>query len=239
MLFGLIGKKLSHSLSAQLFNRRFYPDHTYSLYEISDVREIFSLIEKNPQLKGLNVTIPFKTEVISLLDIVDEDARLIGAVNTLLIEGRKLSGFNTDVIGFEKAYNEVLRKKHSLAIVLGTGGASRAVCYVLEKYSIPYKLVSRSKKNQEVLTYYELSHFSEPMSLIINTTPFGMYPKINEVPPLPDNVFGKQPDVIDIIYNPSKTLLMIQAEEKGCTTFNGMEMLKLQAYESWKIWGLL
>ncbi len=239
MLFGLIGKKLSHSYSAQLFQERFANLHSYLLFEISTVQEVISLIEKYHELKGLNVTIPYKTEVIGLLDWIDETAIEIGSVNTILIEKGYLKGYNTDYIGFEKAYLSVLKNQHALALVLGTGGSARAVQFVLEKYNIDYVCVSRQKKGIKVIDYSELQNFQKEVSLVINTTPLGMFPDIDQMPPIPTSILNSKPDVIDLIYNPSETKLLKLASQKGCICYNGLEMLKQQAIESWKIWGLV
>lgn len=238
MLFGLIGKSLKHSYSQRLFDEYFQGKYHYQLFELEEIGLLQRLIQEQPDLRGFNVTIPFKSEIIPYLHQIDNVANEVGAVNTVFIKNRQLKGYNTDVVGFEIAYQAVLCKEHTQALVLGTGGASKAVAYVLNKYHIPFRFVSRTKKDSTTIGYDELENVSANVSLIINTTPVGMYPLVNEMPPLSSCVFNSKPTVIDLIYNPEKTLLLKVAEDAGCAIYNGMEMLKQQAIESWKIWGI-
>ncbi len=238
MLFGLIGKSLKHSYSKRLFDEHFHGLYSYTLFELDEIYLIGQLLKEYPTIRGLNVTIPYKSEIISYLHHIDQMALQIGAVNTILVENGYLKGFNTDVIGFEQAYRSILCNNQSLALVLGTGGASKAVAYVLNKYHIPFRFVSRTKKTTDAFLYHELDNLLLNVSLIINTTPVGMYPLIDDTVPISFNVFSSKPTVIDLIYNPEKTMLLKLAEEAGCTIYNGMMMLKQQAIESWKIWGI-
>lgn len=238
MLFGLIGKSLKHSFSKLLFEQQFRGKYDYKLFELENIHEFIHLLKHNEQIRGVNVTIPYKTEIIQFLHYMDEISTNVGALNTILIDNHKLIGYNTDVVGFEYAYQMVLQKKHSLAVVLGTGGAFKAVCFVLRKYQIPYVGVSRTKHDTNIVTYNELEQLSPYISLIINTTPVGMYPEETQMPPISLSCFENKPVVIDLIYNPETTMLLQYAQKAGCKTFNGFEMLKKQAIESWKIWGI-
>ncbi|MCX7863041.1 MAG: shikimate dehydrogenase [Bacteroidales bacterium] len=238
MLFGLIGKSLKHSYSKILFENKFSSQYSYLLFELESIEMFPTLLEQHNDILGLNVTIPYKTAIIPYLSKLDNKAKNINAVNTLLIKNGNIIGFNTDIIGFEKAYNVVLEKKHTLALILGTGGASKAVSYVLKRYKIPYLFVSRNKFSEDTVLYSDIMKMNISVSLVINSTPIGMYPNVDEMPFIPDNILYQKPVVIDLIYNPEKTKFLQKAEIFGCSIFNGIEMLKLQAYESWKIWGL-
>lgn len=242
MLYGLIGKHLSHSKSADLFNEAFFPHHEYRLFEMENTNEIIELVKEHKDLFGLNITIPYKSEILKYLDNVDETAQKVGAVNTVTIKRESnhiyLNGFNTDVFGFYNAYKTVLSKKHLLALILGTGGAAKAVEFVLSQLSIPYLLVSRTRKDEKTILFNELGNMDYGISLIVNATPIGMFPKTDEIISLPLKLFNTKPDCIDLIYNPEQTSFMKIAQKHRCYSVNGMEMLKQQAYEAWKIWGL-
>lgn len=242
MLYGLIGKPISHSKSAELFEARFKNIHQYRLFELDQLNEIQELINSHPELSGLNVTIPFKKAVIDIINEIDPSAKEIGAVNTLTIvrTGNDfiLKGFNTDFVGFEKAYADILLQNHSFALILGTGGASLAVAHVLSKYNIPFTFVSRKKQNASCIRYGDLNHLGEKVSLIVNTTPVGMFPNIDDSIYIPESLFRNRPYVIDLIYNPPKTSTMLKAQQYDCFTTNGMDMLKYQAEESWRLWKL-
>ncbi|HOU98832.1 MAG TPA: shikimate dehydrogenase [Bacteroidales bacterium] len=242
MLFGLIGKPISHSKSAKLFEAKFKKIHQYRLFELEQLNEIHKLIKNHPDLSGLNVTIPYKKEIFDYLNEVEAAAAEIGAVNTIIIERRVndfyLKGYNTDFIGFERAYASVLSQNHSHALILGTGGASLAVAYVLRKFTIPFYFVSRKKHFPSCLHYDDLVNFEKKVSLIINTTPVGMFPNINDSINIPEVILKNRPYVIDLIYNPLETLIMKNAQRYGCFAVNGMDMLKYQAEESWRLWKL-
>ncbi len=242
MLYGLIGKHLSHSKSAELFNEAFFPYHEYRLFELECVKEIHGLIERNKELCGFNITIPYKSEMLEYLDEVDEATQKARAVNTVVVKRKNnqisMKGYNTDISGFSKAYEQILSKKHTFALILGTGGAAKAVEFVLNKYNISYSLVSRITKNDNTVLFSDLIKHNYNISLIVNATPVGMFPNTNETIALPEKLFKAKPDCIDLIYNPELTSFMKTAHEYGCYSVNGMEMLRQQAYEAWKIWGL-
>ena len=244
--FGLIGKTLSHSFSKGYFTNKFskegIQDCSYDNYPIESINDLPHLIENNKQLLGLNVTIPYKEEVLSLLNEIDSDAKEIGAVNTVKIERTpegsvNLKGFNTDVYGFRKPLEEVIMPTHKKALILGTGGASKAVAWVLESLGIDFSYVSRNPKTDRDFAYGQLT--SEDLSgfkLIINTSPIGMYPKVKEAPNLPYCGLSKEHILYDLVYNPELTRFLKKGKEKKATLINGLPMLYLQAEKSWEIW---
>ena len=231
--YGLIGKTLSHSFSKRYFDGYFKdkPDCLYDLYELESIDMLPQLVSFKQPL-GLNVTIPYKQSVLPFLDELSEEAKAVGAVNVVKLDYNSdtplLKGYNTDVYGFEMSLLPLLQSYHDKAIILGTGGASKAVAYILDKLNIDYRFVSRSKKEDgKIINYHHLS--SEIISshlLIINTTPVGMYPNTTICPHL----------FYDLIYNPAKTMLLKEAESRGAIIKNGMDMLILQAQKSWEIW---
>jgi shikimate dehydrogenase len=241
--FGLIGYPLTHSFSERYFTEKFVRegvrDCSYTAWSLSAIADLPSLLT-DPELCGLNVTIPYKQQVLPYLTIQNEVVRAIGACNCIKILGGKLEGHNTDVIGFEQSLIKKLQPHHTQALVLGTGGAAKAVGYVLEKLGIGYRFVSRKVGRagaDENLSYEEvdgpllLSH-----TLLINTTPMGMYPKVEEAPPLPYEALSPRHYLFDLVYNPERTLFLQKGEQRGATVENGYEMLILQAEESWRIW---
>jgi len=242
--FGLIGYPLSHSFSKGYFSNKFEEEQIvncrYENYPLDDIALLPELIKVNPDLKGLNVTIPYKEKVLSFLNEISPEAREIGAVNTIRIEknndSAKLVGFNTDVYGFLESLKPLLEKHHQSALILGTGGASKAVKYALKSLGISYKFVSRNKI-PEGFTYEELSEdIISKYTLIVNTTPLGTYPKTDEYPPLPWQFIGSNHFLYDLVYNPAVTNFLKQGLEHGSKTKNGLEMLHLQAEQAWKIW---
>lgn len=243
-LFGLIGFPLSHSFSRKYFTEKFrkenITDACYELFEIPDAMEVLDLAERHPDLAGLNVTIPHKEAVIQYLDELDEPAKQIGAVNVIkvLSDGR-LKGFNSDYHGFRKSLLSFLPADCSLvekALILGTGGAAKAVKAVLQGLNIPYTEVSR-KASGTTLGYEELSQaILSKHKLIINTTPLGMYPKTENLPPIPYHHLSEEHYLFDLVYNPEETSFMKMGGENGARTKNGMEMLILQAEKAWNIW---
>jgi shikimate dehydrogenase len=243
MLYGLIGKKLLHSQSAVLFEKQFGKKHEYRLFEMDRIEQIKNMLEKYPDLRGFNVTIPYKEAIIPYLHSMDDKAKKIGAVNTVRIKRNgdrfELLGYNTDVLGFEKAYSDILNAKHSFALILGTGGASKAVAFVLDLYKIPYLFVSRTKSGEKIICYSDIQHLKQSVSLMVNTTPVGMFPNTDEMPEIPESIFKNKPAIIDIIYNPVETKLMNVAQKYDCEAINGSTMLSYQAEEAWKIWGLI
>ena len=250
-MYGLVGKKLGHSFSKDYFTKKFSElnlDYSYQNIEIENIGDIIPFIKENKNLKGFNVTVPYKEEIIPYLDELDPVAKEVGAVNTVKVyDDGKLKGFNTDVIGFEKllsrdAINLVRTSGMKEALILGSGGASKAVQYVLNKKNIPYKVVSRSFKlgvRSEGLgmSYEEINSIGfEPYSIIINATPVGMFPNVNECLELPYSTIGPDNVFIDLIYNPEETLFMKKARQNGAVAFNGLTMLHEQAEAAWEIW---
>lgn len=235
--FGLIGYPLSHSFSAQYFKLKFsnenITDAEYLSYPIENLGHIFNLFEKG--LLGLNVTIPYKEKVIPCLDGLDETAEKIGAVNTIKVSNGKIIGYNTDVYGFEKSITPYLVKKHSKnGLILGTGGASKAVAFVFDKLGYKVNFVSRTKGDY---SYEDLNQeIVENHGVIVNCTPLGTAPKIEEFPNIPYQFLSAKHLLYDLIYNPEKTVFLKKAEAQGATIKNGHEMLVLQAEKSWSIW---
>jgi shikimate dehydrogenase len=243
-LFGLIGYPLSHSFSKKYFSEKFsnegLTDCYYELFPLKEIAELPALLRKYPNLKGLNVTIPFKELVIPFLDGIDESAKEVGAVNTIKIESGKLFGYNTDVYGFEKSLLRFLNNSQlqsiQKALVLGTGGASKAVSFVFEKLGIAHSLVSRNVEKGD-FTYEGLdSKIVAEFQLIVNTTPLGMAPKTDTFPALNYNLLSSNNFLFDLVYNPEKTVFLAKGEKQGCSIINGLPMLHFQAEKAWEIW---
>ena len=233
--FGLIGKDLQHSFSKIFFNKKFQKlnlyHHSYNNYEINNINEVINIIDQE-NLIGLNITIPYKKEIIKILDIISDEVKSIKSVNTIKIENKKLIGYNTDVIGFEQSIMPIIGNRKN-ALILGDGGASNAVQYVLKKNKINFKVVSRKGKNK----YQDLNDQDIISNeIIINTTPLGMNPNSQTFPNIKYDLLNKKHLVYDLIYNPKETLFLQKAKNKGCQIKNGNEMLKIQANESWTIW---
>lgn len=242
--YGLIGKVLVHSFSKKFFTEKFEKeqiDARYDLFELPVIDEFAELI-KTDGLCGLNVTIPYKQEVMPFLNELDPMAEEIGAVNTIQINhinGKlSLKGFNTDAIGFEDSLTPLLKPCHTQALILGTGGASKAILYILRKLGIEPQYVSRSRK-EGILAYEDLTEkVVAEHKLIVNCTPSGTFPKVDEMPAFPVEYLTKDHLVYDLIYNPEETMLCRLARERGAATKNGLEMLHGQAIAAWKIWNL-
>jgi shikimate dehydrogenase len=237
-LLGLIGYPLSHSFSADFFARKFeqegITDYQYRLFPITSVALLPELISAYPDLRGLNVTIPYKTSVLPYVDELSNEAREIGAVNTLKIQDGRIYGCNTDCYGFRESLLPLLRPQPDKALVLGAGGAARAVCHVLASLGINYLQVTR---NRSELTYADLTgDLIQEHLLIINATPLGMWPNINTCPPIPYEALTPAHVLYDLVYNPAETLFMQKGREQGAQIVNGLLMLKLQAEKSWEIW---
>jgi shikimate dehydrogenase len=242
---GLIGKNLSHSFSKSYFEQKFAKESiynvSYSNFQLNEINELEYLIQTNDKIVGFNVTIPYKELIIPFLSKKSIEVTKIGAVNTVLVErfGNKieLAGYNTDYIGFEKTLEKVHRKKilNSKALIFGTGGASKAVAYTLENLNITYKKVSR-KRNNLYLTYNDLNKeiISEHL-LLINCTPLGMFPDINQKVQIPYEYVTQNHILIDLIYNPDITQFMKEGYKKGAIVINGLTMLHEQAEEAWKL----
>jgi len=240
-LYGLIGYPLTHSFSPDHFNAIFRDEDIYAEYRsfpILTIKEYPTLLTANPRLKGLNVTIPYKEAVMPYLNDIDSIARVTGAVNCIDIRDGVTTGYNTDVVGFEKSLIPLLQPHHTRALVLGTGGAAKAVIYVLRKLGIAHTEVSRSSA-LELLTYRDLTPtIMAEHTMVINTTPSGMYPNIDAFPPLPYEALTDKHLLYDLIYNPMETKFLAQGKAQGAQIKNGMEMLVLQADACREIWGV-
>ena len=242
--YGLIGYPLGHSFSISYFNQRFADegiDAKYMNFEIPTIDELPEVIAKNPELKGLNVTIPYKEKVMDFLDSISPEARAIGAVNVIRVthEGKNtiLKGFNSDVIGFTKSIESMLDKKwHKKALILGTGGASKAINYGLKALGLETVFVSRYER-PETIQYDKITpEVIKEYNVIVNCTPLGMYPHSDECPDLPYEAMDNHTILYDLIYNPDQTLFMRKGAEQGADVKNGLEMLLLQAFVSWEFW---
>jgi len=239
--YGLIGYPLSHSFSQRYFTGKFekegLSDCSYSNFPIASINELPGVLA-DPDLRGLNVTIPYKQQVIPYLTVLSPVVEAIGACNCIRIEGGVRTGYNTDVVGFERSLVKKLSSHHQQALVLGSGGASKAVEWVLQQLGIAYRLVSRQPRpDTGDLGYDDLdAGLLACYPLIVNTTPLGMYPKVNECPPLPYEAIGPRHYLYDLVYNPDRTLFLRHGEARGAAVENGHEMLVLQAEESWRIW---
>jgi len=241
--YGLIGYPLKHSFSIGYFNEKFKSegiDAEYVNFEIPDIKDFKAIIEQNPNLCGMNVTIPYKEQVIPFLDELDKDTAAIGAVNVIKIirqKGKvKLVGYNSDIIGFSQSIEPLLKDNHKKALILGTGGASKAIFHGLKNLGIEGTYVSRTKE-PGILTYEELTpEIMAENTIIVNCTPVGMYPKEDFCPNIPYELLTKNHLLYDLIYNPDTTLFMKKGAEQGAKTKNGLEMLLLQAFAGWEIW---
>lgn len=242
--YGLIGYPLKHSFSIGYFNEKFRSegvDAEYVNFEIPSINDFMEVIEENPNLSGLNVTIPYKEQVIPFLDSLDPDTAKIGAVNVIKIirqpKGKvKLVGYNSDIIGFTQSIQPLLLPSHKKALLLGTGGASKAVFHGLKNLGIESVFVSRTHK-PDMLTYEELTpEVMAEYTVIVNCTPVGMYPKVDFCPNIPYEYLTPNHLLYDLLYNPNVTLFMKKGEERGAITKNGLEMLLLQAFAAWEIW---
>lgn len=240
--YGLIGEKLGHSFSKRFFTEKFEKesiDAKYDLFELANIDMIADLFtEKKPC--GLNVTIPYKEQVIQYLDDIDQEAKEIGAVNTIQfrnVNGKiTKKGYNTDVIGFRDSLLPLLKEHHKKALILGTGGASKAVAFVLGKLGIEYKYVSR-RAAEGSFTYGDLTQeVMAEYTVIVNSTPVGMFPKVDAAPEIPYQYITGKHLLYDLIYNPEETLFSKKGKEQGATTKTGLDMLYGQALASWKIW---
>jgi len=238
--FGLLGFPLGHSFSVPYFKNKFEREGIlncrYEAYPIDSINRLKGLLSSHKDLEGLNVTIPYKEAVIPYLDQMDGTAKEIGAVNTIRIRNGILKGYNTDIIGFENSLLPILQKPAYKALILGTGGASKAVAYVLKKQGIPYRFVSRNPEN-EGLAYDQIqSEIMNEYHLLINCTPLGMSPHLESFPEIPYSFIGANHILYDLIYNPEETLFLKKGKEQGARIKNGLEMLHLQAEASWEIW---
>lgn len=241
--FGLIGYPLGHSFSKKYFSEKFekeqIEDCQYELYEISQVGELKKILQDNPELEGINVTIPYKQDVIGMMDDLDEACAEIGAVNCIQLKNGRLKGYNTDYIGFRDSLINWLGKVPN-ALVLGTGGASKAVKQAFRDLGVEFLAVSRTA-GENVITYADLGadpSILQQYKLIVNTTPLGTYPEVEGMPAIPIEQLGPDHFIYDLVYNPSETSLMKAGISRGGSAKNGMEMLVLQAEAAWQLWNL-
>lgn len=241
--YGLIGYPLGHSFSISYFNEKFQNEGInakYINFEIPTIEALPEVLASNPELKGLNVTIPYKEKVISYLDSVSPEARAIGAVNVIRIDHKgddiKLKGFNSDVIGFTKSIEPMLESIHKKALILGTGGASKAIDFGLKSLGLETLFVSRYERPGTTQYDKITPDVIHEYNVIVNCTPLGMYPHSDECPNLPYEAMDENNILYDLIYNPDETLFMYKGHQKGATVKNGLEMLLLQAFASWELW---
>ena len=237
-IYGLIGKNISYSFSREYFSNKFKTEKISSKYlnfDLIDINQIYKLT-KEFNLSGLNVTIPYKESIIQFLDETDSKAKQIGAVNTIKFFNNKMIGYNTDYIGFKKSLQNISNINiPKNALILGTGGASKAVKFALSELGIGFKTVSRVKNNADY-TYQEIDKYIIDKKLIINCSPVGTFPNIKDSPKIPYQDLTSENFLYDLVYNPDKTLFLKKGDEIGCFTKNGIEMLKIQAEKAWEIW---
>ena len=240
--FGLLGKDIAYSFSKKYFTEKFdklgLKTLKYVNFDIPEIEEFpFLTYQREDEFGGMNVTIPYKEKVLKYLDELDDDAKDIGAVNTIkFTEDNRLIGYNTDAYGFKKSIEPLLKKHHTKALILGTGGASKAIAFTLRKLNIEYKYVSR-RLTDDVFLYAALNEeIISEFTIIINCSPVGTYPNIDEAPEIPYEFLTERHLLFDLIYNPSETKFLNEGKKKGATTINGLKMLELQAEKSWEIW---
>lgn len=241
--YGLIGYPLGHSFSVSYFNQKFEDEHLDAMYEnfeIDSIDLLPEIIARNPELRGLNVTIPYKEKVIAYLDKISPEARAIGAVNVVKITNKNdevtLTGYNSDVIGFTLSIEPMLERYHKKALILGTGGASKAIDYGLRSLGLETLFVSRSEKHNTIQYKDITPELIQEYNVIVNCTPCGMYPHTDECPDLPYEAMTNHNILYDLIYNPDETLFMKKGKAQGADVKNGLEMLLLQAFKSWEFW---
>lgn len=242
--YGLIGYPLGHSFSISYFNQKFTDEGInarYENFEIPSIDMLTEILDRNPNLRGLNVTIPYKEKVIEFLDSISPEARAIGAVNVIRVthQGNKtlLKGFNSDVIGFTKSIEPMIDKKwHQKALILGTGGASKAINYGLKSLGLETVFVSRYERPGTIQYDKITPEVVKEYNVIVNCTPVGMFPHTDDCPPLPYEAMDHHTILYDLIYNPDQTLFMRRGAEYGADVKNGLEMLLLQAFVSWEFW---
>jgi shikimate dehydrogenase len=237
--FGLIGKSLSHSFSKAFFEDYFSSNNieaTYSNFEFKNEEEL-TVFLKEQKVDGCNVTIPYKETIIPFLDELSEEATAVGAVNTIHLVNNRWIGYNTDVFGFKQSIKPFLTNRHEKALILGTGGAAKAVAYVLKEIGIEVLFVSRSPKGKNQFGYADINEYMiHACKLIVNATPIGMYPNVDECVVFPFPNLTEEHLVVDLIYNPEETMFLKQSRENHATILNGASMLKEQALKSWAIW---
>lgn len=239
--FGLIGKDIDYSFSRGYFSQKFEAQNlpfSYENFHLDTISEFPDILKNHPDIIGLNVTIPYKEQIIPYLDSLNKKAKKIGAVNTIQINSKgKLKGYNTDCYGFKNSIKPHLKKYHTKALILGTGGASKAIDYTLKKLKIHADYVSRTKKDKAKYTYDTLtSEIIANHKIIINCTPVGTFPNVNDTPNIPYHGISNEHLLYDLIYNPVETKFLFEGKQRGATICNGLPMLKLQAEKAWKIW---
>lgn len=239
-LYGLIGYPLAQSFSNKYFTEKFeregHADSMHKIFPIETIDKLNTILKENPDLLGFNVTIPHKQNIIPFLSWQADVVKACGACNCVKIVNGKLHGYNTDVLGFEQSLAPLLQPHHNHALVLGTGGAAKAVAWVLNKRKLPFHFVSR-RKAHDTFSYDELNEkIITQHTLIINCTPLGMFPNVVEAPPIPYEFITSQHLLYDLIYKPPMTVFLQKGEERGAAIKNGYEMLIIQAEESWRIW---
>mgnify|MGYP003652700437 CR=1 FL=1 len=241
-LYGLLGKNISYSFSRGYFTDKFeklkLKKSKYVNFDLQNIEDFPAIIDDNEHLKGINVTIPYKEDIIPFLSKIDKTAKKIGAVNTIKFTKRgNLKGYNSDVVGFENSLIPLLKKHHKRALILGTGGASKAIAYALKRNDIKYKFVSRNPEGKKEISYNSLTkEVMEKHTIIINSTPLGTFPDIDKCPNIPYQFITKNHILYDLIYNPAISTFLSKGKEKEAITKNGLQMLELQAEESWRIW---
>lgn len=239
--FGLVGKEIAYSFSKKYFTEKFsadlFDDFTYENFEIPNIKEFPTILKNNPDLKGLNVTIPYKEAIIPFLDTLSDKASRIGAVNVIRFTNKgNLKGYNSDWYGFKKSLEPLLQPHHKKALILGTGGAAKAVAFALDELDIFHTFVSR-EANEKTIGYNLLNATTfDNYHIVINCTPVGTHPNVKEFPPIPYEFFTEKHIAFDLIYNPEMTQFLKKASKKGAIIKNGYEMLVLQAEKAWKIW---
>lgn len=239
---GIIGKNISYSFSRKYFLEKFkkmgFDNYQYFNFDIPEIEEFpFILYQRKDEFRGLNVTIPYKEAIIKYLDEVESEAQKIGAVNTIKVtDDNKLIGYNTDVHGFQKSIEPLLKSHHKKALILGTGGASKAIAFALNKLNIAYGFVSRNEiKNKLAYGMLDAEIMNE-YSIIVNCTPVGTYPNVEDAPAIPYQYLSDKHLLYDLIYNPAETKFLQEGKKQGASIKNGLEMLELQAEKSWEIW---
>ena len=240
-LYGLIGYPLGHSFSKQYFSEKFARekiDAAYETFPIADINEFPALLKAHPDLKGLSVTIPYKEQVLKFITEFSDEVKHIGATNSIKIDDDKLVAFNTDMVGFRQSFIKLLKPHNKKALILGTGGAAKAVQYVLQKLGIDFLLVTRSEELKIGFINYAMINetIMNESNIIINCSPVGMMPNEHTFPDIPYHLITPQHYLYDLVYKPAKTIFLQRGEEHGATVQNGYEMLIIQAEESWKIW---
>lgn len=240
-LFGLIGYPLTHSFSKKYFTEKFeregLRDCRYELFPIESISDLPGLIRQHPELEGLNITIPYKKQVLTYLDQRDFIPAGLEACNCIHLSEGRLTGYNTDVVGFRESLRPMLRTDQQSALILGNGGATAAVIYALAELGISYHIVSRELQKGSHFTYRDLdAAIIQSHPVIINTTPLGMYPQTDQCPDIPYDAIDERHLLFDLVYNPAQTLFLRKGAERGATIKNGEDMLLIQAEESWKIW---